>query len=82
MQENLTITEALQKIDRRDTKVVHMNDTEYTSTLLRNCDPKIQFENDNDFVKFWNEIQHVLNGLANHVMSYATIKKTHNHDSQ
>lgn len=82
MQEKTTVTEALHKIERRDTKVVGMNDTEYTSMLLRNCDPKIQFDNDDDFVKFWNEIQHALNGIATHLVSYTTIEKTHHHDSQ
>ena len=82
MQEKMTVTEALHKIERRDTKVVDMNDTEYTSMLLRNCDPKIQFDNDDDFVEFWNEIQHALNGIATHLVSYTTIEKTHHHDSQ
>ena len=81
-QEKLTIIEALRKIERRDTKIVDMNDTEYTSILLRNCDPKVQFDNDDDFVNFWTEIQHALNGMATYLNPFTTIERNHNHDLQ
>jgi hypothetical protein len=81
-QEKLTIVEALCQIDRSDTRIVDVDDTEYTSILLHSCDPEVHFDNDNDFVHFWTEIQRALDGMAIDQMSFEPIDEYHNHDLQ
>ena len=73
MQEKLTIDEALCKIERIDTKVIDMDNTGYTSILLRSCDPKNQSENDDEFIYFWTEIQRALDGMASNLSSFPLI---------
>ena len=79
-QEELTIVKALSQIDRSDTKIVDVDNTEYTSILLHSCDPKVQFDNDNDFIHFWTEIQRALNGMAIDLMPFEPIDEYPNHD--
>ena len=62
-QEKLTISEALEKIDRTKTRIIDMNSSEFTSVLLRSCNPKMMLEKDEEFLFFWNEIQRALNGI-------------------
>ena len=79
-QEELTIVKALSQIDRSDTKIVDVDNTEYTSILLHSCDPKVQFDNDNDFIHFWTERQRALNGMAIDLMPFEPIDKYPNYD--
>ena len=62
-QEKLTISEAFEKIERTQTRVIDMNGSEFTSVLLRSCNPKMMLEKDEEFLFFWNEIQRALNGI-------------------
>ena len=62
--EKLTITEALEKIDRSKTKIVDINNSENTNVLLSSCNPKMLIENDDEFLFCWTGIQRALNGIA------------------
>ena len=63
-QEDFTITEALERIGRRDTKVIDISDINSTTTLLRNCSPQVILNEEDDFLRFWTEVQSALNDIA------------------
>lgn len=72
-QENLTMTQALENIQRSNTRIINMDDNEFASILLRSCDPKMQLENNKDFIRFWTDIQFALNGMDDNRTSCESI---------
>lgn len=50
--EKLTITEALEKIDRSKTRIVDINNSEFPNVLLSSCNPKMLIENDDELLFF------------------------------
>ena len=63
-QENFTISEALERMERHDTKVIDMSDIKGTTILLRNCNPQVSLDEENDFLRFWTEVQNALDEMA------------------
>ena len=75
-QEDFTITEALVRIGRRDTKVIDISDINSTTTLLRNCSPQEILKREDDFLRFWTEVQSALNDIARDLALHI-----HSHDT-
>ena len=63
-QERFTINEALEKIERSDTTVVDMSEINSTTILLRNCNPIVSLNEEDDFLRFWTEVQNALDDIA------------------
>lgn len=62
-QEKFTISEALKRIDRSSTKIVDISNIESTTFMLRNCDPLVSIDDEDDFFHFLTEVQSALNAI-------------------
>jgi hypothetical protein len=59
-----TFIETLLTIGRSDTKVINLDDSNSSSTLLRCCDPRLSLDEEEEFLSFWTDIQNSLNELS------------------